>query len=128
MAVSIEKSFFENKKVFVDDSFADIIPWFLENRKEDLKKVKELLVASDYQQIQRMGHRWKGTCASYGFEKLSLAGEAMEELSIQKSKNEILELVANSEEYMDQLEIVYVRSSDEQTSQAPTNSKRDLQP
>ena len=43
---------FDNKKVLVDESFADIVPWFLDNRKEDIKKVKDFADVADFEQIQ----------------------------------------------------------------------------
>jgi HPt (histidine-containing phosphotransfer) domain-containing protein len=107
---------YENKKVFVDASFSDIVPWFLNNRKEDVKKVREFLNVSDFEQIQRMGHRWKGTCASYGFEKLSEAGERFEELSAKKQNEEILHLLDQTDQYIDELEIVYVPSDEKSES------------
>ena len=99
---------FDQMKVFVDDSFADIVPWFMDNRREDVKKIKEFAGAEDYDQISKMGHRWKGTCASYGFLDLSEAGKALEELAAQKSKTGILELIKRTSKYIDQVEIVYV--------------------
>jgi HPt (histidine-containing phosphotransfer) domain-containing protein len=107
---------FDNKKVYVDVSFADIVPWFLDNRKEDIKRVKEFVEVSDFEQIQRMGHRWKGTCASYGFDKLSEAGELLENLSAQKNKEEILGLLERTNEYLTHLEVIYISPNEESDS------------
>lgn len=103
---------FEEKKVLVDDSFSDIVPWFLDNRKEDLKRVKDFVEVSDFDQIQRMGHRWKGTCASYGFLELSKAGELLEDLSVSKNNEEILKLLDEAREYINNVEVVYVPASE----------------
>jgi HPt (histidine-containing phosphotransfer) domain-containing protein len=102
------KPSFDAKKVFVDESFADIVPWFLDNRKEDINKLKEMVEAEDFEQIHKMGHRWKGTCASYGFQKLSEAGEILENLSLRKSKQEILDLLSRTGDYIGTVEVVYV--------------------
>ena len=108
MALSEGSPTFDNKKVYVDVSFADIVPWFLDNRKEDIKRVREFVEVSDYEQIQRMGHRWKGTCASYGFQKLSEAGELLEDLSATKNKDEIIGLLDRTNDYISHLEVIYV--------------------
>lgn len=108
MALNVGSPAYDNKKVFVDVSFADIVPWFLDNRKEDVKRVREFVEVSDFDQIQRMGHRWKGTCASYGFQKLSEAGELLEDLSAHQNKEEILNLLDRTEEYISHLEVVYI--------------------
>ena len=108
MALNVGSPAFDNKKVYVDASFADIVPWFLDNRKEDIKRVREFVEVSDFDQIQRMGHRWKGTCASYGFQKLSEAGELIEDLSAHQNKEEILNLLDRTEEYVNHLEVVYI--------------------
>ena len=108
MAASVGSPSFDNKKVYVDESFADIIPWFLDNRKEDIKRIQEFIDVSDYEQIQRMGHRWKGTCASYGFQKLSEVGEALENLAARKAKEDMQDLLKKTGDYLGSLEVIYV--------------------
>ena len=103
---------FDNKKVYVDESFADIVPWFLDNRKEDVKKVKDFVEVSDFEQVQRMGHRWKGTCASYGFQKLSEVGEKLESLSLRKNKEAIVALLDKTGDYLANLEVIYVAANE----------------
>lgn len=111
---------FDNKKVYVDESFADIVPWFLDNRKEDIKKVKDFADVADFEQIQRMGHRWKGTCASYGFQKLSEVGETLEDLSLRKNKEAIIALMDKTSDYLNNLEVVYVAADENADSDEAT--------
>ena len=61
-----------------------------------------------------MGHRWKGTCASYGFQKLSEVGETLEDLSLRKNNEAIVALMDKTSDYLNNLEVVYV-AADEST-------------
>ncbi len=116
MEVSLKIPTFENRKVFVDISFADIVPWFIDNRKQDIKRIREFVEVSDFDQIQRMGHRWKGTCASYGFEQLSRTGELLESCSVSQKREEILKLLEQVTEYINKLEIVYTSPGENNNS------------
>lgn len=96
-------------KVFVDASFADIIPWFLDNRRDDLKKLWFLPRNRILIKLKRMGHRWKGTCASYGFQKLSEVGGRTLEIRAQSGDFAgIVNLMNDSSEYLNHLEVIYV--------------------
>ncbi len=121
MSSKLLNSIFDDKKVYVDETFMDIIPWFLNNRKEDLLKTIGFLESLNFEQIQRMGHRWKGTCASYGFQKLSEAGEAMETWAENKKHDEIENLLMQVEQYIEHLEIVYIPTVEDSDSLTNTH-------
>ena len=53
-------------------------PAFLENRRLDLSKMKDALLARDFATIQHIGHNCKGIGKGYGFPEISTAGSNVE--------------------------------------------------
>lgn len=64
--------------VEVDADLADLIPPYLDNRWADLRAGRELLVEGEFAMLSRMGHRVRGSAASYGFGDLGIVAEALE--------------------------------------------------
>jgi signal transduction histidine kinase/FixJ family two-component response regulator/HPt (histidine-containing phosphotransfer) domain-containing protein len=65
--------------VTVDASLLDLVPNYLDKRRQDLPKFTEALAAEDYATIRRLGHNLKGTGAGYGFPVLTEIGAAIED-------------------------------------------------
>jgi PAS domain S-box-containing protein len=59
--------------------FADLIPGFLQNRRQDVLTMLEALKRGDFQTVQRLGHDMKGVGCSYGFDTITDIGAALEE-------------------------------------------------
>jgi len=55
-----------------------LIPVFLANRRRELEALRAALAARDFGELCRIGHRMKGAGASYGFQRISSFGEAIE--------------------------------------------------
>ena len=62
----------------VSPSIADRRPAFLVNRRLDLSRMKDALIAGDFGTIQHIGHNCKGIGAGYGFPDISSAGSNVE--------------------------------------------------
>ncbi|MBK8172312.1 MAG: PAS domain S-box protein [Sandaracinaceae bacterium] len=54
------------------------IPAFLQNRREDVTTMLDALTRSDFDTIQRLGHRMRGSGASFGFQMITDIGAALE--------------------------------------------------
>jgi len=65
--------------VTVDASLLDLVPNYLDKRRQDLPKFTEALAIEDYATIRRLGHNLKGTGAGYGFPVLTEIGAAIED-------------------------------------------------
>jgi HPt (histidine-containing phosphotransfer) domain-containing protein len=65
--------------VLIDPLLQDLIPGFIDKRRQDLPKFAEALAAADYETVRKLGHNLKGTGASYGFDLLSEFGAQIEE-------------------------------------------------
>jgi signal transduction histidine kinase/CheY-like chemotaxis protein/HPt (histidine-containing phosphotransfer) domain-containing protein len=64
--------------VTVPESIEDLVPGYIDKRREDLPKFTEALASGDYDTIRRLGHNLKGSGASYGFQGLTDIGAAIE--------------------------------------------------
>ena len=95
-------------EVQIDRFIEDLIPGFLNNRREDIKSLREAIESGDMQLLQRFGHTMKGTGAGYGFDKISEIGEAIEGAARQSDGETILKLAEELEAYLDTLRVVFV--------------------
>ncbi|MFL6416172.1 MAG: ATP-binding protein [Bryobacteraceae bacterium] len=64
--------------VLVDPSLEDVIPRFLDKRRQDVPKITEAVRVGDYETVRRLGHNLKGTGAGYGFHPISEFGAQIE--------------------------------------------------
>ena len=64
--------------VLDDPDTAPLVPAFLDNRREDVHQMRELLEQGDFARIQSIGHKMKGTGRSYGFTAISRIGADIE--------------------------------------------------
>ncbi len=57
--------------VKIDPDLKDLIPGYLQNRRNDIVNIKAALETKDFEFIQRQGHSMKGPGAGYGFAPVS---------------------------------------------------------
>jgi PAS domain S-box-containing protein len=60
------------------DELASLIPGYLEGRRADASRLRELLAEADFSAIRRIAHNIKGTGGSYGFRELTRFGESLQ--------------------------------------------------
>ncbi len=80
---------YDNEIVYVDPDIEDLVPLFMENRRNDVELIKQLLLDSNMEEIKRLGHSMKGAGAGYGFEEISSIGKKIEEAAQEEDKNSI---------------------------------------
>ena len=96
-------------KIFVtiDLDLEDLIPDYLENRRQDCQAVLQRLEKSDYEGIRVLGHTMKGSGGGYGFDAITDMGQALEEAAKQQDTEAIHLVVSQLEHYLQAIEIVY---------------------
>ncbi|MDQ3026551.1 MAG: PAS domain S-box protein [Pseudomonadota bacterium] len=62
--------------------FADLIPGFLKNRRQDVIALLDALERRDFTCIEGLGHDMKGVGASYGFQAITDIGAALEHAGV----------------------------------------------
>lgn len=95
-------------EVRIDRFIEDLIPGFLNNRREDIKSLRGAAETGDMEELQRLGHTMKGTGAGYGFDKISEIGAAIEQAARQDDAETILQLTNELETYLATLKVVFV--------------------
>jgi HPt (histidine-containing phosphotransfer) domain-containing protein len=94
-------------KVYIDSDLEFLIPQFLENREEDIKKLEKLLKKSEFDQIRIIGHSLKGSGGGYGFDYLTEIGNQIEQEAELKNENKIENLISELKNYLNNIEIIY---------------------
>ncbi len=103
----------DKKKIvaYVEKDMEDIIPFFIEESKEEIRQLVIALKKGDYETMREFGHKIKGssvTC-SEGFQKMSDIGKALEKAAKErKSLKEMQALVKQYIDYVNNVEIIYV--------------------
>jgi CheY-like chemotaxis protein/HPt (histidine-containing phosphotransfer) domain-containing protein len=90
--------------VTVDPSLQDLVPNYLDKRRQDLPKFTEALAAQDYAAIRRLGHNLKGTGAGYGFPVLTEIGAAIEDSAQANNGSAIRDKVEELARYLTEVE------------------------
>ncbi|MFH1624371.1 MAG: Hpt domain-containing protein [Pseudomonadota bacterium] len=92
---------------YVDEEIEDLIPGFLENRRNDVKRLEEALADGDYETIRTLGHMMKGAGGGYGFETISDIGEFLEGAAKEENTEEIRRQIGELSHFLDHVEVVY---------------------
>ncbi len=94
-------------KVVVQKEIADLIPQFLGNRRKEIESLREALAAADFEQLRQLGHRMRGVGNSYGFERVSLLGERIEQSARGNDHAVIESCISEYRDYLDRVQISY---------------------
>ncbi|OQX61419.1 MAG: Hpt domain-containing protein [Desulfococcus sp. 4484_241] len=93
--------------VKVDADLEDLIPGFLENRRDDIAQIKRLLDEGDYEKIARLGHSMKGSGGGYGFDEITRIGGMIEQLAMGRDMDGVRRQLESLSDYLDRVEVVY---------------------
>jgi CheY-like chemotaxis protein/HPt (histidine-containing phosphotransfer) domain-containing protein len=103
MAVG-EKS--DRLRVRANPKLADLIPGFLENRRQDAIAIREALDRGDFATVERLGHGMRGAGGSWGFDELTDIGAAIEEAAGNADGDASRICVAKLSTYLERVEVV----------------------
>jgi HPt (histidine-containing phosphotransfer) domain-containing protein len=65
-------------RVKVDPELIDIVPVFIERRRQDVASLHDALAHGDSSLIRKIAHNIKGAGSSFGFDAVSAIGELIE--------------------------------------------------
>jgi CheY-like chemotaxis protein len=86
--------------------FADLVPGFLHNRRQDVITMLDALERGDFGTVQTLGHGMKGAGGSYGFQAITDVGDALEQAAAQADMAASRKLVGVLSSYLDRVEVV----------------------
>ncbi len=90
-----------------DPDLADLIPSFMQNRRNELAELQTARERGDYEFIRRMSHTWKGICRPYGFVHLETLSRSLEEAGEREDATDVATIVSEMGSYLDNVRIVY---------------------
>ncbi len=91
----------------VDSDLKELIPGFLENRRQDARALVESVEQKDFEIIRVLGHDMKGSGGGYGFDAITDIGRSLEQAAKDENATEILNRAEELATYLERVEIVY---------------------
>lgn len=93
--------------IHVDAELRDLIPGFLIRQGKHATAMAEALTYRDFDFIQTLGHKIKGTCGGYGFDALSDLGRAIDQAATRHDPEQLEALLNQLQIYLERVEVVY---------------------
>lgn len=93
--------------VHIDQDLEAIVPSFLENRRRDAQTLETALQQNNLAQIKMIGHRMKGDGGGYGFDAISMVGEALEQAAAREDRSAIRRHTAELADFLARVTVVY---------------------
>lgn len=97
----------EKVVVHVDTDLEDLIPGFLENRRNDIISMLKALEQGDYETIRVLGHSMKGAGGGYGFDAITDIGASLEQAAKDKNPEEIRKWINKLSTFLERVEVTY---------------------
>jgi CheY-like chemotaxis protein len=105
-AIGEESGVREPILVRANTAFADLIPVFLQNRRQDVLTMLDALDRGNFETVATLGHGMKGAGGSYGFPAITEIGAALEQAAGHADTNASRKWVDELSTYLARVEIV----------------------
>jgi HPt (histidine-containing phosphotransfer) domain-containing protein len=86
--------------------FADLIPGFLQNRRQDVSAMLDALDRGDFETVGDLGHDMKGAGGSYGFQTITDIGAALAQAADSLDNDASRKWMGELSRYLDRVEVV----------------------
>jgi len=96
-------------RVTVEPGMEDVVPGYLEKRRDEIPAYRQALASADFPAIRMLGHKMKGTGAGYGFTELTKLGEKIENAALAGDRDTASATVDQLERYLSTVELDYGR-------------------
>jgi HPt (histidine-containing phosphotransfer) domain-containing protein len=93
--------------VKVAKDLEDLIPVFMSNRHKELDTLRAALAAADFERLRQLGHRMKGVGNSYGFARVSVLGQHIEDGARSGDRAALQAAISDYEDYLSKVQIAY---------------------
>jgi CheY-like chemotaxis protein len=85
---------------------ADLIPGFLDNRRQDAIAMHEAIDRGDFETVERLGHGMRGAGGSFGFPEITDIGAALELAALSGNADDSRRWVGELSKYLERVEVV----------------------
>jgi CheY-like chemotaxis protein len=89
-----------------DPKIADLVPGFLHNRRQEVVAMLNALNQADFETVESLGHGMKGAGSSWGFQRITDIGAALEQAAKGADTGASRKWVGELSSYLDRVEIV----------------------
>lgn len=86
--------------VEVDEDLWELVPFFLENRQEEIQTISNALRTGNFVLIARLGHSMRGAGASYGFTSITDIGAEIETAAKKEDREGVRRAVGDLQSYL----------------------------
>ncbi len=93
--------------VKIDPDLEELIPGFLENRRQDIIKLNQAHDTGDLETLHIIGHNLKGSGGGYGFDEMSRLGAEIENAAKQNDLQSIRGLINALDRYLRRIDTVF---------------------
>lgn len=91
----------QDKPIEIADPFArKLVGKYLENRKDDIKKLSSALDSGDYETMRVTGHNLYGSGAAYGLDDISWIGAGIESAAQSADKEKLERLIGELRDFL----------------------------
>ena len=92
--------------VYVDPEIEDIIPLFLQHRRDDLESIAVALKRADFETIETLGHGMKGSGGGFGFDGITEIGRSLERAAINQDSGMVKKQIECLSVYLERVEVI----------------------
>jgi PAS domain S-box-containing protein len=92
--------------VHANPKIADLVPEFLQNRRQDVIAMLYALERDDFATVESLGHGMKGAGGSWGFQAITDIGAALEQAAESADSHASRKWVGELSQYLDRVEVV----------------------
>lgn len=89
-----------------DADLVDLIPSYLENRRNDVALLHDALAQGNYEMVRNLGHKMKGSGGGYGLDRISEIGHYLEIAAKAQDSASIKHEITALQGFLEILEIV----------------------
>ncbi len=101
--------------VEIDEEMEDLIPGYLEARRQELLTLQKAIHNSDVYTIRMIGHTLKGSGGGYGFDRLTQIGALLENSARESNLAEAQTHLDCLHDYLARVEVRYIGESGYET-------------
>lgn len=94
--------------VEIDSDLEDIIPGFLENRRNDIIDLRKFFENKQYQELERIGHKVSGSSGGYGFHQLGKIAKSIEKNAPEQNDGELNRLINEFKDYVENVSVKFI--------------------
>ncbi len=100
----------EKDTVYVDELLQELIPSFMENRRNEFVELEKFFSQKDYEALAKLGHKLIGTGYNYGFQKLGDLASDLEKAGKNKDEASARRAIDGIRRHVQNVEVVFVQS------------------